>query len=271
MSSNNNIAFAVAAHPDDIEFMMAGTLLLLRDAGYSVHLMTLTNGSCGTTTLSAEEIAEIRTGEAKRAAELIGATYHHGWLNDLEIFFDKENLAKLTAVMREVNPNILLVQSPEDYMEDHMNAQRLAVTAAFAKGLRNFPASPPREAVAGDIAIYHALPHDLDDGLSRRVWPSQYVDIGGVLSAKREMLAQHSSQKDWLDHSQGMDSYLITMEEMCAEVGRMSGSFRYAEGWRKHKHLGYSAKPIDPLSEALGAKVLTDRGTTDRREGKTSR
>ena len=40
-------AFAIAAHPDDIEFYMAGTLLLLKKAGYAIHYMTLASGSCG--------------------------------------------------------------------------------------------------------------------------------------------------------------------------------------------------------------------------------
>ena len=39
------VAFALAAHPDDIEFMMAGTLVLLGDAGYEIHYMNVANGS----------------------------------------------------------------------------------------------------------------------------------------------------------------------------------------------------------------------------------
>jgi LmbE family N-acetylglucosaminyl deacetylase len=38
---------AAAAHPDDIEFMMAGTLLRLKDAGCEIHLWNLANGCCG--------------------------------------------------------------------------------------------------------------------------------------------------------------------------------------------------------------------------------
>ena len=34
-------AFAIACHPDDIEFMMAGTLFLLKRAGWDVHYMNL--------------------------------------------------------------------------------------------------------------------------------------------------------------------------------------------------------------------------------------
>ena len=32
-------AIAIAAHPDDIEFTMAGTLCLLREAGYTIHYL----------------------------------------------------------------------------------------------------------------------------------------------------------------------------------------------------------------------------------------
>ena len=40
-------AFALVAHPDDIEFMMAGTLVLLGQLGYELHYMNLANGSAG--------------------------------------------------------------------------------------------------------------------------------------------------------------------------------------------------------------------------------
>ncbi|HEX5102756.1 MAG TPA: PIG-L family deacetylase, partial [Pirellulaceae bacterium] len=40
-------ALAVAAHPDDIEFLMSGTLMLLRKAGYDIHYWNLANGCCG--------------------------------------------------------------------------------------------------------------------------------------------------------------------------------------------------------------------------------
>ncbi len=56
----NKRAFALAAHPDDIEFLMAGTLILLRRAGYQIHTMTIANGSCGTAHQSRAEIVHIR-------------------------------------------------------------------------------------------------------------------------------------------------------------------------------------------------------------------
>ncbi len=143
------VAFAVAAHPDDIEFMMAGTLMLLRDAGYELHYMNVANGCLGTTQYDTATIVEMRRCEAMRAAESIGATYHESICADLDIFYDRPTLAKLASVMREVAPDVLLTQSPVDYMEDHTNTCRLAVTAAFARH-----AQLPRHAITtrGDEA-----------------------------------------------------------------------------------------------------------------------
>jgi len=76
-----------------------------------------------------------------------------------------------------------------------------------------------------------------------------------VLPRKREMLAQHKSQKEWLDVSQGFDAYLDEMERLGREVGRMSGRFSLAEGFTQHSHIGFSPPGWDPLSELLGADV----------------
>ena len=62
--------FALGCHPDDIEFMMAGTLLLLKEPGCELHYMNLANGSCGTTIHHPEEIVRIRRQEAHNAASL---------------------------------------------------------------------------------------------------------------------------------------------------------------------------------------------------------
>jgi hypothetical protein len=67
------------------------------------------------------------------------------------------------------------------------------------------------------------------------------------MAKKRDALAAHESQKAWLDASQGMDSYLVAMDDLSLEVGRMSGEFEHAEGWRRHLHVGFSAADTDPL------------------------
>jgi hypothetical protein len=49
-----------------------------------------------------------------------------------------------------------------------------------------------------------------------------------------------------------MDSYLQTMVDLNADMGTMSGEYRYAEGWRRHNPIGYSCDlSWDPLTDAL--------------------
>jgi LmbE family N-acetylglucosaminyl deacetylase len=252
-------AFAIAAHPDDIEFLMAGTLILLKQAGYEIHYMTIANGSCGTAHHTREDIIRIRREESLAAAASIGAVYHDSLVNDIEIFYEKTLLAKVGAIMRAVAPDILLLQSPSDYMEDHQNASRLAVTAAFCRGMLNYPTDPPRAPVEGDVTVYHAQPHGNRDPLGNLVEPQIYIDISSVIKEKTEMLACHRSQKEWLDRSQGIDSYLKAMECICREIGLMSGRFEYAEGWRRRLHLGFCEKNADPLSTGLSGLVIPQR------------
>jgi LmbE family N-acetylglucosaminyl deacetylase len=257
MTANKKRAFAVAAHPDDIEFVMAGTLMHLAEAGYEIHYMNIANGCCGSTEHNATDTARIRQQEAINAAASIGAEFHPGLVNDLEIFYDHETLTRLAAVMREVAPEILLVHAPSDYMEDHMNACRLAITAAFARGMPNYPTKPPRAPVEQPVTVYHAQPHGNRDPLGNLVVPSLFVNVTGVIDRKAAMLACHKSQKEWLDTSQGLDSYVETMKELMREVGRMSGRFEYAEGWRRHTHLGLCAAGADPLKSALKDRITS--------------
>jgi LmbE family N-acetylglucosaminyl deacetylase len=250
------IALAVAAHPDDIEFYMAGTLLLLQRAGYQIHYLTLASGSCGSLEHSAPRMRKIRAAESRQAAQLLRASYHPSLVDDLEVLYELPTLRRLAAVVRNVQPTILLTHSPQDYMEDHMNTSRLAVTAAFARGMPNFKTTPPRKAITSDITVYHAMPHGLCDGLGRRVWPELFVNTTSVHGTKRAALAAHQSQKSWLDASQGMDSYLRIMDRLSLEVGRISKRFKHAEGWRRHLHLGFCAPDADPLRTELDSNCL---------------
>jgi LmbE family N-acetylglucosaminyl deacetylase len=249
-------AIAIAAHPDDIEFLMSGTLMLLRSHGYQIHYWNLANGCCGSSKYDAATIARIRREEAYAAARAIGATFHESICNDLEIFYDRKLLGKVASVIRDVAPEIVLTHSPVDYMEDHTNACRLAVTAAFSRGMPNFVPDPPRPAISTPVTVYHAQPYSHRDPLGKPVEPVLVVDTTDIIEQKKQMLSKHASQKLWLDESQGLNSYLDTMAQLDAEVGRITGIFKYAEGWRRHLHLGFCGPDDDPLRTALNERVL---------------
>jgi LmbE family N-acetylglucosaminyl deacetylase len=253
------IALAIAAHPDDIEFMMAGTLLLLKQSGCETHYLNIANGNCGSVEYDSKTAIKLRAAESREAAKVLGAHFHPSLTNDLEVFYDLKTLRRLAAIVREVKPSIVLTHSPQDYMEDHTNTCRLAMTAAFTRGMPNFKTVPSRPTYDGDVAVYHGMPHGLRDSLRRRIVPGAFVNTASVQKIKFAALAEHQSQQHWLDTSQGLNSYLRTMDDMSLAVGKMSKKFKHAEGWRRHLHLGFSSREIDPLAEILGKNYLINK------------
>ncbi|MCX7037583.1 MAG: PIG-L family deacetylase [Spirochaetes bacterium] len=248
---------AVSCHPDDMEFMMGGTLLLLKQAGCSIHYINVANGSDGSATLRPEQTAALRRTEAMRAAEVLGAVFHESLVEDLEVFYTQELIRRVTALVRQVKPDIVLTMSLEDYMEDHMNTGRIAVTATFLRSVANYRSIPDEPAVFEDAMLYHSTPHILTDMMRRPIVPENYVDVGSVMGEKERALACHASQKEWLDKTQGFDSYLKTMCDLTEKVGSMSGRFRFAEGWRRHSHVGFTRQDCNPLADILKDRCLT--------------
>ena len=251
-------AIAIAAHPDDIEFMMAGTLLLLAKQGYEIHYLNLSSGNLGTTEYDADTIRTMRLKEAKSAAQILGARFHPPFCDDLEIFYDKQTLSRLAAIVREVKPSIVLTHSDVDYMEDHTNTSRLTVTACFARGMRNFLTNPEIPAENYDCTLYHALPHGLKDPLRRTIMAGSFVNTTSVQQQKLTALKAHESQHSWLNTSQKLNSYLQTMEDVSLKAGEMSKRFQYAEGWRRHLHYGFCGPDDDPLKELGGDYFINE-------------
>ncbi len=249
--TGKTVALAMAAHPDDIEFMMSGTLLLLKQAGAEIHMCNLANGCYGTQVYSKEDAARIRALEAQESARVAGSVWHPSLFDDVGIFYDAPSLATVTAIIRRIKPDIVLTLSRYDYMEDHEYASRLTSSAVFNRCLPCYVTDPPEPSYSKPVAVYHAMPHSLMDMQRTPVEPEFCIDVGGVMEQRREMLAQHKSQSEWLDATQGMGSYVEAMAEAAREVGGRFGGCEYAEGWRRHNHMGYCGADFTPLETAL--------------------
>src|SRR5580700_8868919 len=139
---------ALHAHPDDIEFQCAGTLILLRAAGCAVTMATMTPGDCGSAEYDAEAIAAIRREEARASAAMIGADYQCLEFRDLAIFNDDESRRRVTEAIRRARPDLILTAPPVDYIADHEMTSVLVRDACFAAPCPNYttrqwePAAP---------------------------------------------------------------------------------------------------------------------------------
>ena len=87
-------AIAIVAHPDDIEFLFAGTMLQLAARGWSLHYVTIASGNCGSLDMDVEETRQVRQDEAQRAAAYLGAKYYPPLCDDLEIVYSVDLLRR---------------------------------------------------------------------------------------------------------------------------------------------------------------------------------
>lgn len=251
---------ALFAHPDDVEFRAAGTLLALGEAGYELHCATATSGDLGALLGTRAKIAATRKAEAKAAAKLLGAKWHASFAEDMQVLYSTRLLRRATALVRKVAPTILLTHPPVDYMEDHTETCRLAVSAAFIRGAPLFRTSPERSATLGPIAVYHSTPHGLVGPLGEPRPPALLVDTAKGHAQKLAALALHQSQREWLDATQGLGSYVETADAQSRALAALVPGLEHAEGWTQHHHLGFGPTGFDPLEQALGARIRRNPG-----------
>jgi len=243
-------AMAVGAHPDDVEFMCAGTLFLLAEAGFDLHVTTVSAGDCGSAAEPPERIMAVRRGEAQEAAALLGAGYSGLDERDCRIFLGERLLSKVVEEVRRFAPDVVFTHFPWDYMVDHEEVSRAVRAAVFAAPMPNFPtgrsdAAPPLPRVPH---LYYWAPMELRDILGRPSRSQFYVDIGDALDRKKGMLVCHRSQREWLRKQHGVDEYVRMMVESARKAGLLAG-VAYAEGFTQHRGHAYPSQNL--LAEHL--------------------
>jgi len=242
------VVLCFTAHPDDAEFLCAGTLIRLAAAGWEIHIATAAPGDCGTMTEDRWQISARRTGEATKAAALIGAKYHCLDERDGVVVFDKPTLYKAIDLFRRVAPTLVFTNALADYMMDHEMSALLARASSFIYGAPNISAFPLREGSAIPW-MYYCDPVEGVDPLGNPVAPTTLIDISGQLEKKAEMLACHASQRDWLLAHHGVDEYIESMRRHAAMRGKQGG-VKAAEAFVQHR--GHAYPKNDLLAEMFG-------------------
>lgn len=243
ISTTRKVVLAMLAHPDDAEILCGGTLIRLADEGWDVHICTSTAGDCGSPDLPCEEIAEIRRSEGRAAADSIGGSYHCLELNDLNVCYDRDSIARAIDVFRRVNPSLVITHPRRDYMLDHEQTHLLARAAAFGYSIPNASKLPVPDD-AGVPWLYYCDPIEAKDPYTGEVVePTVLIDVANAMPRKTQMLALHASQREWLRAHHGMDEYLEAMKAH----GRMRGQrlgVEYAEAFVQHRGHAFPATDL---------------------------
>ena len=254
---------AVGAHPDDVEFMCAGSLYLLCRLGYEIHVAVMSRGDCGSVDLSAQEISRIRDREARAACKVLGATYHCVGFRDLCIFNDDAANRRVAALLREVNPWLVITHPPQDYMADHETTSLLVRNACFSAPIPNYDLTSFTQAprCSAIPTLYYAQPIEGIDLFGKPVLPQFYVDVSDCMDVKMQMLACHESQRNWLRAQHGMDEYTESLRCWNAKLGQRVSEVAgrqilYAEAFRQH--LGHSYPHENLLAKILGVGVVPE-------------
>jgi LmbE family N-acetylglucosaminyl deacetylase len=238
---------AAFAHPDDIEFLCAGTLSLLVEAGWELRCSTLSGGDLGSPSGTREVIRNKRLKEAAVAAETLGGTYAWAGLDDFNIVYNHDSLRRVTDVIRRFDPDVVITHSPDCYMLDHEETSRLVRMACFSAAVPLFETGNSPTGL-GVPALYYSDAVEGKDKYGQPVMADFYIDIAATIEARTKALACHESQREWLRSHHGIDDYLVGSEKMARMHGERCG-VTYAEGFRQH--LGHSYPQENRLGEAL--------------------
>jgi LmbE family N-acetylglucosaminyl deacetylase len=187
-------AMAIYAHPDDIEFTIAGTVAKWADAGCEVTFVLLTSGDAGThdTRFTRKTLARVREREEREAARILGAK-RVVFLrkHDCELEPSMALRKELVRQLRRHRPEVVLCGDPEALFygnryinhPDHLVAGKLALEAVF-------PASEmellwPEAGKAHKVgAVYISSTHN----------PDTWIDVGKTIGRKIASLRAHRSQ-----------------------------------------------------------------------------
>ena len=254
---------AVFAHPDDEGFGSGGTLAMLSSLGASITLVCATNGDVGEISDPAlatpETLAEVRQGELRRAMAVTGigdirflnyrdsgmvGTADNEHPNSLHMAEDGVVVERVAAVLREVDPDLVMTHDPTGgYGHPDHKAICRHTTRAWEEWRRD---------ESGKGALYYAA---FPRSFFRRMWQEMLdrgisppfasmdvdslgtpddevtttVDVGAVVDTKIESLNCHQTQID----PNGPFAQLPeekSREYMSTEFYSLAGGFR-GEGW----------------------------------------
>ena len=191
---------AIGAHPDDIEYGCAGTMIKYAERGHHIFLMVLTSGQEGGST-------EIRQQEQETAAEIMKVQkVFWGNYHDTQLPLNKELIEKIEEVLGEVKPDLILVNSGDDTHQDHRILTQATMSAT--RYVRN--------------VLFFEVP------TTQNFNPQVYVDISDTLEQKFKVLEAHASQ---VMKTNIEDMYIIELAQANATFRGIQGRAKFAEAF----------------------------------------
>lgn len=192
---------AFGAHPDDIEYGCGGMLAKYAQRGHAVYVFVASDGALGGD-------PELRRREQKDAARILGAReIFWGDYPDTEVPLTRELIVRLESVIRQVEPRMIFVNSPDDTHQDHRHLAQSAMSAT--RYVPNF--------------LFYEVPSTVNFA------PNCYTDIAAVLDLKLAALEAHQSQ---VTKTNIEDLSILELARSCANFRGIQARVKYAEAFQ---------------------------------------
>lgn len=174
-----------AAHPDDAELAMGGTIANLTKNNLKVGIIDLTKGELGT-----RGTAETRQREAFNAAIVLKIAVRENLeIPDGDIKNTRENLMKVIITLRKYKSKIIFAPYFNDRHPDHIDAGNLIKRAMFSCGLakiKTFDKEVPQTHYRPDRLYYYMQTYTFE--------PSFIYDISDTFETKMKAVECYSTQ-----------------------------------------------------------------------------
>jgi LmbE family N-acetylglucosaminyl deacetylase len=191
---------AIGAHPDDIEFGCGGSLVKYSKKGHRLFLLVMTGGGLGAP-------AETRVAEQGRSAALLGAEkVFWGGYEDTHIPVDVALIRQVESVIREVRPEFIFCNFPDDTHQDHRHLAQGILSAT--RYIRN--------------VLFYEGP------TTQNFNPQVYIDISDTIDRKIEALEAHRSQ---VTKTNIENLSIVEMARSFANFRGTQGRVKYAEAF----------------------------------------
>lgn len=223
------VILGVVAHPDDLEFGMAGTVAKYIAEGAKGYYFILTNANKGSAdrSITSEALRDLRREEQREAGKILGLTdVFFGDYDDGCLECNKDVKRDIVRVIRQVKPDVVFTMDPTFVYDvdrgfinhpDHRAAGQAALDAVYplARDHLSFP----------ELMQEGLEPHKVKTVLmSHFNHENFYVDISAHMDTKLAALGAHASQLPNPDASFNM------VKSWASKQGTKVGA-TYAEGF----------------------------------------
>jgi N-acetylglucosamine malate deacetylase 1 len=174
-----------AAHPDDAELSMGGTIARFTSQGLEVGVVDLTKAE-----LSTRGNVITRAKETAAASRILKLKVRENLgIKDGGISSSKDNLIKVITLLRKFKPSIVFAPFFNDRHPDHIDSSILIKRAVFSSGLEKF-----KTTISGKSQL-HYRPKKIFYYMQTYIFePSFIVDISEHFQTKMKSVHAFQSQ-----------------------------------------------------------------------------